>query len=81
LLEEVYLLRSPANAKGLLATLHWSEEQLGSPSIPTDIDQFHAAMEAELAQGKASEKTQKPEVEVLRMVPEFSPQFREDLIK
>jgi antitoxin YefM len=32
LLEQVYLLRSPANAKRLFAALEWSQQRLSEPA-------------------------------------------------
>jgi antitoxin YefM len=40
LLEEVYLLRSPANARRLYESLEWSQQSLDSSSMPMDIHQF-----------------------------------------
>jgi antitoxin YefM len=55
LLEEVYLLRSPANAKHLFAALEWSEQKLSKAPDSKTVDQLRSEMEAELAQEEASE--------------------------
>ncbi len=55
LLEEVYLLRSPANAKRLFAALEWSQQKLSEPLGSMTVDQLRSEMEAELAQEEASE--------------------------
>lgn len=50
LLEQVYLLKSPANAKRLLAALEWSEQQLQEFPSPTTIEQLRAEIETALDQ-------------------------------
>jgi antitoxin YefM len=55
LLEEVYLLRSPANAKRLFTALEWSQQRLSEPLGSMTVDQLRSEMEAELAQEEASE--------------------------
>jgi antitoxin YefM len=55
LLEEVYLLRSPTNAKRLFAALEWSQQTLSEPMGSMTVDQLRSEMEAELAQEEASE--------------------------
>jgi antitoxin YefM len=55
LLEEVYLLRSPANAKRLFQALDWSQEQLSQTPQPSSLEQLRHELETELDQEKASE--------------------------
>jgi antitoxin YefM len=55
LLEEVYLLRSPANAKRLFEALEWSQQRLSAPGVSNSIDQLRTELEAEIAQAEASE--------------------------
>jgi antitoxin YefM len=55
LLEEVYLLRSTANAKRLFQALDWSQEQLSQTPQPSSLEQLRHELEAELEQEKASE--------------------------
>lgn len=54
LLEQLYLLKSPANAKRLFAALEWSQQRLGESPIHTTVEQLRAEMEAELDQKEAS---------------------------
>jgi antitoxin YefM len=54
LLEQVYLLRSPANAKRLFASLEWAQQQLSDPSTPTTVAQLRAEMETQLGQEETS---------------------------
>jgi antitoxin YefM len=55
LLEQLYLLRSPANAKRLFAALEWSQQRLGESPTDTTVEQLRSEMEAELDQKEASE--------------------------
>ena len=55
LLEQVYLMRSPANAQRLLSAVDWSEQQLQAPPEPISIQELRAQMEAELGQEEASQ--------------------------
>jgi antitoxin YefM len=55
LLEEVYLLRSPANAKRLFEGLEWSQQKLSEPGMSNSIDQLRTELEAEIAQAETSE--------------------------
>lgn len=50
LLEEVYLLRSPANAKRLFDALEWSEARLSEPPPVQTLDDLRAELESELGQ-------------------------------
>lgn len=50
LLEEVHLLRSPANSKRLFEAIAWSEKQLTQPTEPTSLEQLRQELEAELEQ-------------------------------
>jgi len=54
LLEQLYLLRSPANAKRLFAALEWSQQRLSESPTPTTVEQLRSEMEAELDQKEAS---------------------------
>lgn len=54
LLEQVYLLRSPANAKRLFASLEWAQQRLSEPSTATTVGQLRADMETELGQEETS---------------------------
>jgi antitoxin YefM len=54
LLEQLYLLRSPANAKRLFAALEWSQQRLGESPTDTTVEQLRSEMEAELDQKEAS---------------------------
>jgi antitoxin YefM len=54
LLEQLHLLRSPANAKRLFAALEWSQQRLGESPTHTTVEQLRAEMEAELDQKEAS---------------------------
>jgi antitoxin YefM len=54
LLEEVYLLRSPANAKRLFAALEWSQQKLSAAPGSMTVEQLRSEMEAELAQEETS---------------------------
>ena len=54
LLEQLYLLKSPANAKRLFAALEWSQQRLGESPTHTTVEQLRAEMEAELDQKEAS---------------------------
>jgi antitoxin YefM len=54
LLEQLYLLRSPANAKRLFAALEWSQQRLGESPTHTSVEQLRSEMEAELDQKEAS---------------------------
>ncbi len=54
LLEQVHLLKSPANAKRLFASLEWSQQQLSEPSAQSTVAQLRSEMEAELGKEKAS---------------------------
>jgi antitoxin YefM len=53
LLEEVYLLRSPANARRLHAAISWAQEQTEQPLENSTVETLRAEMEAELGQEKA----------------------------
>jgi hypothetical protein len=53
-LEQLYLLRSPANAKRLFAALEWSQQRLSEPATQTTVEQLRSDMEAELNQKEAS---------------------------
>ncbi len=55
LLEQVYLLRSPANAKRLFAALEWSQQRLSEPATQTTVEQLRSELEAELDQKEASQ--------------------------
>jgi antitoxin YefM len=55
LLEQLYLLRSPANAKRLFAALEWSQQRLGESPTDTTVEQLRSEIEAELDQKEASE--------------------------
>jgi antitoxin YefM len=54
LLEQVYLLRSPANAKRLFAALEWSQQRLDESPTHTTVEQLRSETEAELDQKEAS---------------------------
>ena len=54
LLEQLHLLRSPANAKRLFAALEWSQQRLGESPTHTAVEQLRSDMEAELDQEEAS---------------------------
>ncbi len=54
LLEQLHLLRSPANAKRLFASLEWSQQRLSEPSTHTTVEQLRSDIEAELDQEEAS---------------------------
>ena len=54
LLEQVYLLRSPANAKRLFAALEWSQQRLSKSPTHTTVEQLRSELEAELDQEEAS---------------------------
>jgi antitoxin YefM len=54
LLEEVYLLRSPANARRLFAALEWSQQKLSAQPGSMTVEQLRSEMEAELDQEEAS---------------------------
>jgi antitoxin YefM len=54
LLEEVYLLRSPVNAKRLFAALEWSQQKLSVAPGSMTVEQLRSEMEAELSQEEAS---------------------------
>jgi antitoxin YefM len=54
LLEQVHLLKSPANAKRLFAALAWSEQCLTQPPFQTTVGQLRSELEAELGQEEAS---------------------------
>jgi antitoxin YefM len=54
LLEQLHLLRSPANAKRLFAALEWSQQRLGESPTDTTVEQLRSEMEAELDQKEAS---------------------------
>lgn len=55
LLEEIYLLRSPANARRLLEALKWSEERLSEPPKTTSLEEFRREIEDEIEREEASE--------------------------
>jgi antitoxin YefM len=55
LLEQVYLLRSPANAKRLFASLEWSDQRLSKPSSPTTIEELRSEMEGEVGKEEAAQ--------------------------
>jgi antitoxin YefM len=55
LLEQVYLLRSPANAKRLFASLEWSDRRLSKPSSPTTIEELRSEMEGEVGKEEAAQ--------------------------
>ena len=55
LLEEVYLLRSPANAQRLFQALDWSREQLSQKPQTSSLEELHHELETELDKEKASE--------------------------
>ena len=50
LLEEVYLLRSPANSKRLFEAIAWSDKQLSQPPQATSLEQLRQELETELEQ-------------------------------
>jgi hypothetical protein len=54
-LEQVYLLRSPANVKCLFAALEWSQQRLSEPATQTTVEQLRSDVEAELNQKEASQ--------------------------
>jgi antitoxin YefM len=54
LLEQLYLLKSPANAKRLFAALEWSQQRLGESPTDTTVEQLRSDIEAELDQKEAS---------------------------
>ncbi|MGB8702053.1 MAG: type II toxin-antitoxin system Phd/YefM family antitoxin [Thermosynechococcaceae cyanobacterium] len=49
LLEHVYLLKSPANAKRLFAGLEWSDQQLNHTPRSLSLAELRTELEAELA--------------------------------
>jgi antitoxin YefM len=55
LLEQVYLLRSPANAKRLFASLEWSDQRLSKPASPTTIEELRSEMEGEVGKEEAAQ--------------------------
>jgi antitoxin YefM len=55
LLEQVYLLRSPANSKRLFASLEWSDQRLSKPSSPTTIEKLRSEMEGEVGKEEAAQ--------------------------
>jgi antitoxin YefM len=55
LLEQLHLLRSPANAKRLFAALEWSQQRLNESPTHTTVEELRSEMEAELDQKEASE--------------------------
>lgn len=55
LLEEVYLFRSPANARRLLEALEWSDKRLSEPPKTTSLEEFRQEMENEIEREEASE--------------------------
>jgi antitoxin YefM len=54
LLEQLHLLRSPANAKRLFAALEWSQQRLDESPTRTTVEQLRFEMEAELDQEETS---------------------------
>nr|WP_238718305.1 type II toxin-antitoxin system prevent-host-death family antitoxin [Petrachloros mirabilis] len=56
LLEQVYLMRSPANAQRLLGALEWSEQQLQTTPESLSIPELRAQLEAELGQEEAPQE-------------------------
>jgi antitoxin YefM len=50
LLEAVYLLRSPSNAKRLFESMEWAQTQLNKPADPISIQEMRSQLETELAQ-------------------------------
>ncbi|AVQ72452.1 MAG: type II toxin-antitoxin system Phd/YefM family antitoxin [Microcystis sp.] len=55
LLEEVYLLRSPANAQRLFQSLNWSQERLSQTAATTSLEELRQELETEIEQEKAAE--------------------------
>jgi len=55
LLEEVYLLRSPANAQRLFRALNWSKERLSQTAATTSLEELRQELETEIEQEKAAE--------------------------
>ncbi|MGB7415992.1 MAG: type II toxin-antitoxin system Phd/YefM family antitoxin [Thermosynechococcaceae cyanobacterium] len=53
LLEQVYLLKSPANAKRLFAAMDWAEQEIATASGSQSVEDLRAEMEAEF--GKKEE--------------------------
>ena len=53
LLEEVYLLRSPANAQRLFQSLNWSQERLSQTAATTSLEELRQELETEIEQEKA----------------------------
>ncbi len=53
LLEEVYLLRSPVNAKRLFQALDWSQEELSKTPQPSSLEKLRHELESEIDQEKA----------------------------
>lgn len=77
LLESVYLLRSPANAKRLFSALEWAKSTQSSP-------QTLAQLREELALSRKSKNTNSGNEEsvqpiVIGFAPLFSPEFKVDL--
>lgn len=53
LLEQVHLLRSPANAKRLFESIEWSEQRLGEAPPQLTVEQLRSEVEAELGKKEA----------------------------
>jgi antitoxin YefM len=54
LLEEVYLLRSPANAQRLFGALEWSEQRLQeAPDPSASLESLRQALESDIGQEKS----------------------------
>lgn len=55
LLEQVYLLSSPANAKRLFASLEWSQQQLSESCPQATVDRLRSELEADLGKEAAAQ--------------------------